>query len=73
MGKGWIEAGLNGAGEAFERRLRVGKNARADGGIQAELGKIAPLCPSRNVFQKEFEECGGPGGKVDYKSIASPA
>ena len=45
MGKGWIEAGLNGIGEGFEGRLRVGKIGPPDGEILAELGKI-PLCLS---------------------------
>ena len=40
--------------------MRVGKNARADGGIQAELGKIAPLCPSHvRPFKKTNDRFAG--------------
>ncbi len=39
--------------------MRVGKNAREDGGIQAELGKIAPLCPSRvRPFKEDSYDAG---------------
>lgn len=53
MGKGWIETGLNGIGEVFERRPRVGKIGPPDGEILVELGKT-PLCLSRKESQRSW-------------------